>query len=96
MTLHRFQIRDTATGETAIREYSDLSSGTSDFWWLEGNYACDCNRKMEFDRARGMSEDEIDAGSYPCNGGPNRYTFDWVEADGTRFIENDKATEHAC
>lgn len=86
---YRFQLRDTQTGETAIRELDLSPTTTCDFWWLEGNYACDCNRKLEWDRARNVNGDFED--DYPCNAGRNRYVFDWVEADGVRFIENDKA-----
>ena len=29
------------------------------FWWMEGNYSCDCNRSAEFQRAGGIAEDDL-------------------------------------
>jgi len=29
------------------------------FWWDEGNGSCDCNRRIEFFRAHGVSDDDI-------------------------------------
>jgi len=29
-----------------------------DFWWSEGNFACDCNRYLEFERGLGKEPDE--------------------------------------
>jgi hypothetical protein len=49
-------IRDNATGE--IREYeTEEFIGTRDkepitYNWEEGNYSCDCNRKLFFERAK--------------------------------------------
>lgn len=38
-------------------------------WWAHGNYSCDCNRFLEFERANGH-EPDIDA-EIPC--GETRY-----------------------
>ena len=27
------------------------------FWWFEGNMSCDCNRYLEFERAKGNTPD---------------------------------------
>lgn len=51
------RIRKNATGE--IQEYSDylqLREGESaprTFTWEDGNYECDCNRELFFERAKG-------------------------------------------
>ena len=29
------------------------------FWWSMGNGSCDCNRRIEFLRAHGVSDDDI-------------------------------------
>lgn len=89
----RYQIREVATGRTIVREFSNPQGERSPYWWLEGNYGCDCNRKMEFDRALNQETDDED--NYPCGDNPNAYVFDWVELDGVRFIENDDPTEEA-
>jgi hypothetical protein len=46
---------DTVTGERAVvREQGHDDEGIfSDFWWSDGNGACDCNRAGEMARARG-------------------------------------------
>ena len=55
------EIRNHATG--VVREYQDnsiMEDGApepSSFIWEDGNYACDCNRKLFFARAAGEDED---------------------------------------
>ena len=29
------------------------------FWWTNGNFQCDCNRRMSFNRAGGMNEERV-------------------------------------
>jgi hypothetical protein len=52
-------IRKNATGE--IRRYTLNGckwEGDSDLWWLtDGNYGCDCNRFLAFERAGGIEPD---------------------------------------
>lgn len=91
--LYRFQIREVATGRTVVCEFDSPHASRSDFWWLEGGYSCDCNRKLQFDRALDQVGDVASGSDYPC--GEGVFVFDWVELDGVRFIENDKPTEHA-
>lgn len=89
---YRYQIREVSSGRTAVRGFDSNWLGRSTFYWLKGNFACDCNRKLEFDRGLGAVGT---ADSYPCNVKTNAYVFDWVELDGVRFIEDDTPTEHA-
>ena len=35
--------------------------GTVEFLWSEGNYSCNCNRFLFFERAQGKTEEEIKA-----------------------------------
>ncbi len=55
------EIRDNATG--IVREYQDdavLMNGDAEpsvFIWEDGNYSCDCNRRLFFARAAGEDED---------------------------------------
>lgn len=92
MGTYRYQIRELATGRVAIRERDTKDGSRSSFMWLEGNFACDCNRRLEFDRAMGTVSP---SDAYTCNVDANAYVFDWVELDGVRFIENDQETSAA-
>lgn len=59
---YRIAIRDNATGE--VREHElNVPWGEGSVWWLtEGNFGCDCNRRLSFIRALGRepTEDEWD------------------------------------
>ena len=59
------KITNRETGET--REYKTELLTTDDYdgtWqWDEGNYGCDCNRRLFFERANGV---ELDLCSTPC------------------------------
>lgn len=61
------RIRKNATME--VRDYEvdeileDKKPWPSTFNWVEGNNACDCNRKIFFERAHGVTVDDGDA---PC------------------------------
>lgn len=46
----------------------------NNFWLTEGNYGCDCNRSMEFQRAKGIKEESIVAAE--C--GYDLYDILWV------------------
>ncbi len=90
MGTYRFAIRDTTTGESRECSYEAADVDRCDFYWLEGNMACDCNRRLYFERAAG---NEPGDGDLPC--GDGRYRYDWVEADGVRIVEDDKPTGNA-
>lgn len=47
-------IRHNSTGEVR-KSHQDLEwRKGSHWWWTEGNFGCDCNRKLEFQRAGGV------------------------------------------
>jgi hypothetical protein len=51
-------IRENATGE--IRRYTvdaDWERECDLYWLTEGNYSCDCNRFLAFERANGIEPD---------------------------------------
>jgi hypothetical protein len=48
---YTIRIRNNATGE--IRQSPPYDFEWSEFWWTEGNMACDCNRHFEWLRAGG-------------------------------------------
>ncbi len=56
------EILKVATQEISVRRY-DEDWLEADFNWQEGNFACDCNRYLEFER--GMNRNP-DFNSGPC------------------------------
>lgn len=60
------QIRHNETGEVRDYETEDLMTGDETvphtYIWEEGNYSCDCNRRLFFLRAKGEEEPE----EVPC------------------------------
>lgn len=50
-------IRKNATGEIRAKEYPYEWSEGQLFWWTEGNFGCDCNRALAFERAAGLDPD---------------------------------------
>ena len=68
-----------ADGETRTRIFDDdWDDEGSEFWWSQGNYSCDCNRYLEFERAGGH-EPDIDDGA--C--GEGAYRVKIVLPDGS-------------
>lgn len=53
-------IRKEATRE--VRKHVDSSPWDGDYIWADGNYSCDCNRHLFFERAAG-NEPEWDSGA---------------------------------
>jgi hypothetical protein len=62
------EIRERSTGETVTRVYPEFEwvssreqpgeeGNGSRYWWTDGNFGCDCNRRTEFQRAKGLPED---------------------------------------
>lgn len=92
MTGALFEIVDTATGEVAWHQDSwinedDSYSPTSEFIWTEGNYSCDCNRKLFFYRAKGLEASDEET---PCHDGrKNQYKVTWVWAEDGEFYQVD-------
>lgn len=92
------RIKDTKTGEVRVMPETldwGIEKGGSYFWWTEGNYGCDCNRGMEFDRAGGVPEEEVQEREYPCNTGVKRYqVLEATFPDGSEIvIDGDLPTE---
>ena len=82
MTSYKVAIRNNETNE--IRSYTDPIEWDYDYiWsWTEGNFGCDCNREIFFNRAAGK---EIDMSETKCTEG--RFTVLYVELpDNTRIL----------
>lgn len=81
------EIFDRATGETAA--FEDCGSIWNDegyirdFMWAEGNYACDCNRQLFFERALGR-RDPFDNEAVKC--GEGRYLARATRLDNGEII----------
>jgi hypothetical protein len=67
------KITDTKTGESRIY-LDDWFDGELQVWaYQEGNYSCDCNRYLFFQRAANADEDDEDIG---C--GDDRFVIDSI------------------
>ncbi len=81
--MYKVAIRENATGEIRLCEQDLEWQDHSDFWWTEGNMACDCNRSVEFAEAGGEGEEIESAVDIPCTDG--LYTALYAELeDGTK------------
>lgn len=86
------------TGETPPRYRHDAYGPVldedglfrSEFWWSEGNMACDCNRETEFLRAKGVAEEDIP--ETKCNLGESAYCVHITAEDGT-VLYSERETE---
>lgn len=54
-------ILDRRTGESVEAPQPHEWGEGSEFWWSEGNCGCDCNRFLEFERAKGRDPEFEDA-----------------------------------
>ena len=54
-------IRNNATGECRDIRHALEWSESSVFWLTEGNFGCDCNRWLDFERAGGNDPNLYDA-----------------------------------
>lgn len=80
-------IRNNETGETRVyRTELEWDHGTV-FWWTYGNFGCDCNRHLSFERAAGI-EPDLNA-EHSC--GHTKYTVTKVVLDDGTEIPIDDA-----
>lgn len=83
-------IIDTQTGESVQYDCSKLDwydgdDGSSEFWWTEGNFSCDCNRGLSFYRAKHKAEPDDELG---CGAG--RYRVPFVTLSDGRVVNVDR------
>lgn len=78
----RVAIRDNRSGETRVYTNPDDTWWRhSEFFWTEGNFACDCNRDLVFKWAAGIDTDQEDEDDdEPC--GDDHYSILWVDPKG--------------
>lgn len=79
-------ILNNKTGEVRIH-HSDFSwEEASEFIWIEGNYACDCNRHLFFEKSIGNNPV---TSNVEC--GDSKYTaIEAIFPDGKRFKLDDE------
>lgn len=70
-----YTVQITRLSDGVMREYKISTFGQSNehnaYWWLHGNYECDCNRELCFERAGGVPESVVDELEPDC--GSSRY-----------------------
>lgn len=78
-----------ATGETRIHHddwiLPDEEGFSSRFVWADGNFACDCNRKLFFERAAGIEPEDDDT---PC--GDDGYAVTIKDSAGNVLYADDE------
>jgi hypothetical protein len=63
----KVEILNTKTNETRVYEMASIPDEEfNSFIWEEGNFACDCNRHLFFERAGGNDPDMDDTDDRPC------------------------------
>ena len=84
------KIRKNETGE--IVDYPDTIQrspwGISFYIWEDGNYGCDCNREIFFERIKGKANNEIEV---ECTEG--RYSVQILNMDGAVLYDEFKPKE---
>lgn len=89
-----YRIRENATGVEREISSDELSDSLCDYWWTEGNMACDCNRKLEWYRAGPDDAPDLDPeDDFPC--GHSAYMLVSVSVNGVEIVREDKATDAA-
>lgn len=84
---YAFEIQDTETNE--VRHYKDSYDWDDEnhmlYMFQEGNYSCDCNRELFFQRAKGEPETDLD--EVKC--GEGRYVIARAMREDGSFVEVD-------
>lgn len=76
----RIALRKNATGEIRVFDDDFDSVSALEFMWRDGNYACDCNRHLYFERARdGFTEADEESVWVGASCGDGRYTVLYAE-----------------
>ncbi len=88
MTKAQVHITNVETGETRSFGTDFDAEQSEDFLWSEGNFSCDCNRNIFFEReCLGLKDDEGRADDQAC--GYDAFTVRIVAADDGRVLYED-------
>ncbi len=75
-------LKNNETGEERKIHHDEDWDDGSNYLWTEGNYSCDCNRHLFFERSIGRRPDKEEM---VC--GDIKYTAVYAELpDGTRYV----------
>lgn len=80
----KLEVRRNVDG--VIRTYRDDWDYYGDFIWMEGNFACDCNRHLFFCRAAGEDEGDDEDENNRC--GRDRYAVRLTDSNGDVLYED--------
>jgi hypothetical protein len=91
VTGYRAIITDRRSGESVVVTFDDpwvdADGCDREYWWTEGNYGCDCNRYLEFERAQGRDPEFEDAKClYPDFPDGHRFTARIESLDGELLL----------
>lgn len=80
--MYKVEIRRNSDG--VVRDYSEDVpwDDCSDYMWSDGNYGCDCNRGLFFDRAANEENDDV-----PC--GTSQFSVRITAEDGSLLYQDD-------
>jgi hypothetical protein len=87
--VYPFDVHDDST-----QDWSDWQS-TLVFLWADGNYSCDCDRFLFFERALGKTEEEIDEldpvqeGGGDC-GSYEKYRVNFIKNEAGKVLYEEK------
>ena len=94
-TIAHIEIVDTLTSETIISQACKGQPFNS-FLWMEGNYACDCNRFIFYMQIKDphLTDEDEDADDYPCNHGTPRFRVRIFATDNTLLFDDTKDADN--
>ena len=79
--MYKVAIKNNETGEVRVSTQNFEFEAHTEWAWTEGNYGCDCNRHLEFERAIGNTPDFDEA---IC--GDDKYSVLYFEIDDGEII----------
>ena len=80
---YKVLLKHNPTGEERLLTLSDWNKGTL-FNWFENNYSCDCNRRLEFYRSKGLELGVIDS---TCS--EEEYSVVYIEDPEGNYVTED-------
>lgn len=93
MIRYRVAIRRNDDGRVHVTRWEDFNGDLSglEFWWMEGNMACDCNRHHQFESVADDEPVEWDD-RWPC--GETAYSVTRFEIEGLGSFTPRQLSDH--
>lgn len=79
-------IRNNTTNETRHYQMDQVWGYGHAFWWTDGNFNCDCNRKLHFEHAAGDDSDVFDCDDGTCECSTGKYSVLYAELPCGKII----------